>query len=79
MSFKDIVEAAKLNTPKKIFRREEDIKNLIDCSSGHAEYMSAGPKVSLEECKFLKKGGAHNFCTEYLCYCTGEKCNRPMK
>ena len=79
MAFKNIVEEAKRNTPQKVFRREEDIKNLIDCTGAHAVHVNSESAVNWEECKFLKKSGQQNFCTEYLCYCTGDKCNKPTK
>jgi hypothetical protein len=79
MAFKNLVEEAKKNTPKKIFRRDDEIQNLIDCTGATPIYVSSETKTSWENCRFLKNVGNQNFCKEFLCMCSKEKCNRAKK
>jgi hypothetical protein len=79
MAFKNFVEEARKNTPQKIFRREDEIQNLIDCTGAKAVYVTPKNKVCWEECKFLKKAGSQKFCTEFLCLCSEDKCGRAQK
>lgn len=79
MALKSFVEEARKNTPQKIFRRDDEIQNLIDCTGPNAVHVTSGIKVNWEDCKFLKKAGTQKFCTEYLCMCSGEKCSKAQK
>jgi hypothetical protein len=46
MAFKNLVKEAKKNTPKKIFRRDDEIQNLIDCTGATPIYVSSETKTS---------------------------------